>query len=115
MRIVKIFLVSFFIILYLFFLFLIINLYIEVPNIKSNSIGYMLIYLYNIFSVIIGYIVSFLLLKRKKLSILINIIVNFISLFLIVYLKFDDALIIALQVVLFLYYYYSFQKDKILI
>ena len=109
---VKFFLVSFFILLYLILLYLIISLYNEVPDIKNNSIGFMLIYLYNLFSVIVGYIICFLLLERKRLSILINIIINFICLFLIIYLKFDYALVIAIQIVLFLFYYSSFQKDK---
>ena len=106
------FLVYFNILLYVVLLYLIISLYKEVPNIKSNSIGYMVIYLYTILLTIVGYIACFLLLKYKKISLLLNIVINLINVFFVIFLKFEDELLITIQIVLLLFYFYFFKKSK---
>ena len=104
------FLVIFNSLLYVTLLYLIIDLSIEDPDIKNNSIGCIIIYLYNIALLITGYAVCFLLAGNLKISVMINVFINIISLFFVIFFSLYDSSIISIWIVLFAFYLY-FKKE----
>ena len=108
----RMFLVIFNSILYILILYLIISLYIGVPDVKNNSIGYTIMYLYNIALIIVGYTISFLLSKTLKISIIINVFINIINLFFVIFLDIYDSLTIAIWIVLFVFYLCILKKKR---